>query len=427
MQICMITNTYLPHVGGVARSVNTFTQKYRERGHGTLVVAPSFPEARKSSDNVIRLPAIQNFNGSDFSVRLPIPGFLYEAMEEFKPDLVHSHHPFLLGDTAVRVARQWEVPLVFTHHTLYERYTHYVPFNSKVMRDLAIKLATSYANLCSLVIAPSESIAKLLHERGVTAPLEIVPTGVDVDFFQGGQGKRGRKKFQLGKEQLVIGHVGRLAYEKNLEYLSRAVSTFLTQNKTAVFLVVGDGQARPKMTDIFQEYGVSDRVLMPGKQSGTDLADAYRAMDLFVFASTSETQGMVVAEAMAAGLPVVALDAPGVREVLQDGRNGKLLPPKTEASSFANTLLELTLPEEPREHLQTMSQNALKTARSFDKDSCVDTMLGHYEQLLLHNDRVPGRASQEVWRRILNGIAAEWELLTQKANTLSASISDENE
>lgn len=425
MQICMITNTYLPHVGGVARSVHTFTEKYRERGHGTLVVTPSFPEARKSNDNVIRLPAIQNFNGSDFSVRLPIPGFLYEVMEDFKPDLVHSHHPFLLGDTAVRLARQWEVPLVFTHHTLYERYTHYVPFNSKVMRDLAIKLATSYANLCSLVIAPSDSIAKLLHLRGVTAPVEVVPTGVDVDFFQNGQRQRDRDKFHIAKDQLVIGHVGRLAHEKNLEYLSRAVSKFLTRNQKAVFLVVGDGQAKPKMNDIFQEYGITDRVLMPGKQSGTDLADAYRAMDLFVFASTSETQGMVVAEAMAAALPVVALDAPGVREVLKDDHNGKLLAPETETHAFANALEETTL-QKPPEHLQNMSQNALKTARKIDKDSCVDTMLGHYEKLLCHNDGIPGSASHEVWRRILNGIAAEWELLTQKANTLSASVSDEN-
>src|SRR3990172_3888517 len=127
MNIVMFTNTYTPHVGGVARSVEAFSGAYRRRGHRVLVVAPEFADQPQHEEDVVRIPAIQNFNGSDFSVVLPVPGSLDDVLDAFKPDIVHAHHPFLLGNTAVRVARFRELPLVFTHHTLYEQYTHYVP------------------------------------------------------------------------------------------------------------------------------------------------------------------------------------------------------------------------------------------------------------------------------------------------------------
>lgn len=130
MRIVMITNTYTPHVGGVARSVEAFTTAYRERGHEVLVVCPEFENAPEEGSGVVRVPAIQRFNGSDFSVVLMAPRWLRRKVEAFRPDLVHSHHPFLLGATAVRLARMLDVPLVFTHHTMYEHYTHYVPGDS---------------------------------------------------------------------------------------------------------------------------------------------------------------------------------------------------------------------------------------------------------------------------------------------------------
>ena len=424
MNICMMTNTYLPHVGGVARSVHSFTEKYRQRGHDTLVVAPTFPEARHGEPGVVRLPAIQNFNGSDFSVRLPIPGFLSDEIEGFQPSLVHSHHPFLVGDTAVRIARQWETPLVFTHHTLYERYTHYVPFDSSVMRDLAISLPTSYANLCSLVIAPSESISRLLKKRGVETPVEVVPTGVDVDFFQRGDRNRAREKYDIAPDRFVVGHVGRLAFEKNLEFLTRSVAEAIKESENAVFLVVGEGKARKKMEKIFADCRLDQRIIFTGKLSGEALADAYRAMDLFAFASTSETQGMVIAEAMAASLPVVALDGPGVREVVEDRTNGRLVHAEADAHAFATVIRELI--DRPREELDQTAAAALDTARKFDQDVCVDKMLGLYERLLTENARGPRPQVHEAWRRIMKGIAAEWELVTQKANTISASISEED-
>jgi 1,2-diacylglycerol 3-alpha-glucosyltransferase len=146
MKIAMFTNTYLPHVGGVARSVQTLEEACRAEGHEVRIVAPEF-EGAQPSPRVLRVPAIQNFNGSDFCVRLPFPNLVRDFMEEFQPDIIHSHHPFLLGDSALREGWKMKVPVVFTHHTLYERYTHYVPLDSEALKRMAVQLATDYCNL----------------------------------------------------------------------------------------------------------------------------------------------------------------------------------------------------------------------------------------------------------------------------------------
>src|SRR3954467_1297822 len=186
MKICMMTNTYLPHVGGVARSVSTFAEEFLREGHDVLVVAPQFdgkPLPPKAEAIVERVPSLRNFNGSEFSVRLPLATALSNRLDAFQADIIHAHHPFLLGDTALRVAMNKNVPIVFTHHTRYEDYTHYVPFDSEGLKEVAINLPTQFANLCDGVVAPSESIARLLRRRGVKSPMAVIPTGIDVAAF----------------------------------------------------------------------------------------------------------------------------------------------------------------------------------------------------------------------------------------------------
>src|SRR5688572_20475289 len=140
MNVVMMKNSSLAHVGGVARSVESFSAALREAGHKVMVVAPEFPDMSESETDVVRVPAIQRFNGSDFSVRLPVPGLLTDPLDRFQPDLIHAHHPFLLGDTALRVAAGRGVPLVFTHHTLYEEYTHYVSNESVALKRFVVDL-----------------------------------------------------------------------------------------------------------------------------------------------------------------------------------------------------------------------------------------------------------------------------------------------
>lgn len=407
MNIVMLTNTYTPHVGGVARSVETFTAEYRCCGHRVLVVAPEFDDMPRNETDVIRVPAIQNFNGSDFSVVLPVSGLLTDALDAFQPDLVHAHHSFLLGMTALRVARYRKLPLVFTHHTQYEQYTHYVLGGSPTLQRFIIELDTRYANLCDQVFAPSQSIAELLRERGVEAPVAVVPTGVNVEHFAQGDGPGFRKSLSIPENAFVTGHLGRLAPEKNLLFLAEAIAAFLKLEPRACFLLVGNGPLEADVRAIFEREGLSTRLYMAGTLESRQLVDAYHAMDVFAFSSKSETQGMVLTEAMAAGVPVVGLDAPGVREVIKNRRNGRLLHEES-TSAFASALQWVA--GLVRTEKQALKQCALDTAEEFSMSHSTATALTCYEALRAQA-LADHTTEDEQWEHVLHLIEAEWNIL----------------
>jgi glycosyltransferase involved in cell wall biosynthesis len=422
MKICMMTNTYLPHVGGVARSVSTFAEEYRKLKHRVLVVAPEFegkPLSRRAAAIVERVPAIQKFNGSDFSVRLPLAAGLSDRLDAFAADIIHAHHPFLLGDTALRIGANKNVPVIFTHHTRYEDYTHYMPLDSDALKEIAIRLSTEFANLCDGVIAPSQSIARLIKRRGVTVPIKVVPTGIDVQAFARGDGARFRKRFKLPANAFVVGHVGRLAPEKNLPYLAEAVALFVKRHPASRFLVVGGGPSEDVLHEKFRRHGISDRLVLAGKQTGRSLHDAYNAMDVFAFASFTETQGMVLAEAMAAGKPVIALNASGVREVVRHEKNGLLLPARTKAPDFAVQLERFYARPAWRKKL---SLAAKQTAEEFSKEHCAQLALMFYHQVR-HATRQQRQETEDTplgnW---LKRLGVEWDLIAQKAQALTAPV-----
>jgi glycosyltransferase involved in cell wall biosynthesis len=425
MKICMFTNTYLPHVGGVARSVDFFARDLRSFGHRVLVVAPTFPEdmgAAEDNEWVLRVPAVQNFNGSDFSVRIPLPFVISQRIDDFKPDILHSHHPFLMGDTALRIARRRDLGLVFTHHTLYEQYTHYVPLDSKPLQDFVVHLATCYSNFCDQVVAPSRSVARLIRRRGVERPIEDIPTGVDLDFFTQGSGRRFRKIHRIPEDAFVVGHLGRLAPEKNLAYLAAAVADFVSRHRQSRFLVVGSGPSVAEIHRIFDQQYLDRQLIMPGRQSGPNLSDAYNAMDLFVFSSLSETQGMVLVEAMAAGKPVIALDASGVREVVADGINGRLLAENTPIRDFADAIEDFF---KTAELADQWGRRALKTARNLSRTVCARRLEKLYRSVLAKRlARSEEQISDELipWDSVLEGIKVEWKLLTEKTTAAVSAL-----
>jgi glycosyltransferase involved in cell wall biosynthesis len=425
MKICMMTNTYLPHVGGVARSVSTFAEEFIRQGHEVLVVAPKFdgkPLPPSAEALVERVPSLKNFNGSEFSVRLPLAAALSNRLDAFQADIIHAHHPFLLGDTALRIAMNKNVPIVFTHHTRYEDYTHYVPF-STAMHEVAIQVATHFANLCDGVIAPSESIARMIRKRGVTRPIAVIPTGIDVQAFAAADGTRFRARMNIPPEALVIGHVGRLAPEKNLGYLAEAVARHLRREERARFLVVGDGPWRGELKAVFKHHGVADRLLLAGKRTGRVLREAYRAMDVFAFASQSETQGMVVAEAMAAGLPVVALDASGVREVVRNGENGALLSAHAEPEEFAQALARLCDNAELR---RTRSEGARKTAARFSREQSARRALAFYDEIRRATRERRRLHQLHPWAALITRLGLEWDLLATRTQTVAAAVFGEH-
>jgi glycosyltransferase involved in cell wall biosynthesis len=411
----MFTNTYFPHVGGVAESIRRLAEDCRAQGHAVCVVTPEYPGSPENEEDVIRVPALQNFNGSDFSVSLPAPFLLSKALDAFQPDIIHAHHPYLVGDTALRVSAHRNLPLVLTYHTIYEEYTHYVPVDSPQFKRFVIELTSGFANLCDHIIAPSQGVAEILYERHITTPVTVIPTGLDIERFAHGDGLSIRHQYNIPREAFLVGHVGRLAPEKNLIFLSKAVAQFLRQHEHAYFLVVGWGKSRSDMEELFQQAGVRDRVHFADVQRDQALVDHYHAMDVFAFASKTETQGMVLTEAMAAGNPVVALDATGVGDVVEDRKNGRLLQQET-PEEFCRALEEfLTLPQMA---WQEKRQAAEKTARKFSRESSFTKIIDVYSALQRGAQRGRG-LEDDTWDALLRSVKQEWEIWS---NRVSAGI-----
>lgn len=420
MNILMVTNTFTPHVGGVARSVQSYCDAFRQLGHQVLVIAPHFPGAPERETNVLRFPAIEHFNHSDFSVPLPAPVGLHRTLERFAPDIVHAHHPFLLGHTALRTAAERQLPILFTHHTMYERYTHYLPIDSERVRRFAIELAVGYCNLCDTVVAPSTTLAECLRERGVHRPIEVIPTGIDPAPFARADGAAFRREAGIPAEAFLFGYLGRMSPEKNLAFLARVLVDFLGRHPEVRFLTAGEGAAREEVRKIFADHDLAGRLHQIGVLDRPTLAAAYRAMDGFVFASQSETQGMVLAEAMAAGTPVIAVSAPGVRDIVRDKINGRLLAAE-DAEQFGAALAWLrSLPPAEREGLR---KGAQATAREFSMARSAERMLNLYTRLIAAHDQ--GAPEHRRWTMARHRMEEEWKILHSITRALAEALRTE--
>lgn len=412
MNIAMFTNLYLPLVGGIQRSIATFKHEFEQAGHRVLVVTPLVEGRSLKDSSVIEVPAIQNFNGSDFPVAIPLAGYLAKTLDDFAPDLVHSHHPFLLGDTAVRAARKRSCPLVFTYHTMWEHYLHYVPADSPAMKTFVKRMAAEYCNLCDQVIAPCESIATILRNRAVTTPIAAIPTGIDTDRFSDGDGGRLRERLGIEPDAFVAGYIGRLGPEKNLLVVARALAQLCEEKADAQALIVGTGEVAPELRTVFEQAGLRDRLHMPGVLENQDLVDAYHALDVFAFASQSETQGLVLAEAMAAGRPVIAIDAAGARDIIVDGSNGRLLM-EEDSAALAAALRDVA--EMPTEEVERMRQAAAETGARLSSANCAARALELYKRLVQQN-AAQHQQAENAWSRSLKLLEAEWNLWTSRAS-----------
>jgi len=409
MNILMFTNTYTPYTGGVAQSVLRFANACRKHGHQVMIVAPEFHGVPSAEKHVIRFPALCNLSEGNFSVPVPVPGVISASVKAFAPDIVHSHHPFLLGDTALRIAAAYNIPVVFTHHTMYENYTHYIPGDSKRLKRFVIEMVGGYCNLCDAVIAPSQTIADLLASRGINVPIHVIATGVDTDIFSREDNNKAsfRKRLKIPSDTFVVGHVGRLAPEKNLAFLAEAVARFLIRYPDACFLVAGAGPSEKAIKTIFRDYGLSSRLYLLGVLASEELIEAYHTMDVFVFSSHLETQGIVLIEAMAAGTPVVALDAPGVREVVVDRRNGRLLleeDPETFVAAIG--WIYGMYPE----HKEKLKKEILKTVQEFSMPQVTSRLLALY-QSMIHSKSGWRDIDSGSWASARRRIEKEWEIL----------------
>ncbi|HUG38497.1 MAG TPA: glycosyltransferase [Candidatus Limnocylindrales bacterium] len=378
MRVALFTNNYLPFRGGVTTSVETLRRGLEGLGHRAWVFAPASREPFADPPGTFRYPSLPAPTYPGFSLPIPVSRRLARMVGELQPDVIHAHHPFLLGLTARRLARRLGVPLVFTYHTRYEKYAHYVPGPEPLVARLAVWLSCRFAAGADLVVAPSAHIATMLAERGVTAPIAVVPTGVPLDRFRAGDREEARRRLGLPPRAPLCLYVGRLDREKSVDRVIDAFGLIASALPDAWLFLVGQGSHGAPLARRAAASPASHRIRFHGGLAQEALPPYYQAADLFLFASETETQGLVLAEAHACGLPAVAVRASGVEEVVSDGETGVLTKP--DAGELADAAIALLIDGDRRRAMAVTARR--RAEREFSAQGQVEAMVSHYVRLL---------------------------------------------
>ncbi|MGB9885802.1 MAG: glycosyltransferase family 4 protein [Moorellales bacterium] len=378
LAIGFFTDSFRPYTSGVVRSIETFTHHLRRQGHRVYIFAPGYPNA-PPEEGVFRFASLPAVTQRDFRLAVPLSWSLGSTVRRLKLDVIHVHSPFLLGSLGAEAARRHGLPLVFTYHTLYDQYVHYVPFIPELSRRLVRQYTRRFCNRCDLVIAPTTQIAELLRRQGVRTPLAVVPTGIELDRFRQGDRNRLRQRYALPPEVKILLYVGRLGKEKNLRFLLESFARLrrLPDLPPLRLVLVGGGNAEEETKRLAAELGVADQTIFTGTLPPEEVVHCYAGADLFVFASVTETQGLVLAEAKAAGLPVVAVDAAGVRDMVHSGVDGYLTAPSLD--EFTSRVAELLRDENRR---ATMARQAQVTVEEFAAERTAQRLAEHYRHLV---------------------------------------------
>jgi 1,2-diacylglycerol 3-alpha-glucosyltransferase len=379
MHIANFTNTYLPVVSGVVRSVRSFRDELTRQGHNVFIFAQEHAEHVDDDPFIFRYPSLSLPIGMDIPAAIPLSPFMDRLFPTLKLDVIHTHHPFLLGQTAATKAQELNLPLVFTFHTQYREYTHYVPFSADTVQNF-LKNAVDhwlqdFMRRCQHIIIPSESMREILiTQYGLKDNFTVIPTGIDLEAYRTASGEKIRKRRHWENNTVMIS-VGRLAPEKNWPFLLQAAALVLKDFPQFRLALIGDGPEKKNLEALAKELGIAKRVTFLGAISFADIPDYMKAANLFGFASITETQGLATLEAMAAGLPVVAVDASGTRDILKHGQQGYLVDNSPEALAAGIKKL-LASPE----RMQRFAEAACKKAQTFNIQGLTEKLLDVYEQ-----------------------------------------------
>jgi len=373
MRIGIYTNAYHPIISGVVNCIDLFRKGLKARGHQVFIFAPRFPGFREPHAGIMRYPSLSLTSKVKFPVAIPYARHIESILPRLHLDLIHSHHPLVMGEAGARVARQLGIPLVYTFHTQVEQYTHYVPFNQALLKRMARHMVRKYTQKCSLILCPGRSILELLREYGITQPVHWFPNAIDLSAFSGRNPTGVRERYGLNPHQRVLLYVGRMGQEKNLPFMLQSFVELADRFPDIVLMVVGEGPELGNLKSLAASLGLTKRVIFTGRVEYPDIPPYYAASHLFLMTSLTEVKPLVLLEAMASGLPVVAVSAAGTSDTITDGHDGLLTPHQREAYVAAVA----SLLESP-DRWGTMRTQALATAGEYSLDLLSDKLLEHY-------------------------------------------------
>lgn len=376
LSVALFSDSALPILNGVSISIDALVRELRSRGHSVHVFTTSYPGHTDEDPNTHRFRSIRTPWTMDYP--LAVPPF-YPMLREFRKqefDLIHTHTPFTVGFVGLRWAESHEVPIVSTYHTNYDKYAYYMPLTPK--RYLRYKIAKHlnfYYSSVQHVVTPSEASRRWLLRHSVKTPISVIPTGVPAPKMI----DRSDARSALGilPEQRIVLYAGRIAKEKNIGVLLSAMQAAFKRDPDLFLMVVGDGPAREEYSLLARKLGIGDRVKFVGFVPRSDVDAYYAAADLFAFSSMTETQGLVVVEAMSYGLPALVVQGGGAGEAVRDGENGYLV--RNDPNEFAEQVLNVLSDDVLYSKL---SDGAKATGREYTVPRMADRVLDVYQLVL---------------------------------------------
>jgi glycosyltransferase involved in cell wall biosynthesis len=381
MHVLMISDVYFPRINGVSTSIQTLRRELLGLGHRVTLIAPRYATDTDDEAGIVRLAS--RAVPRDPEDRLMRWGHLMRAGRGLAGegvDIVHIHTPFLAHYAGVRVARDLGVPVVETYHTLFEEYFHhYLSFVPRPWLAAATRsLSRAQCRAVDALISPSSPMKDMLERYGIATPTHVIPTGLELADFASGDGAAFRARHGIAPDRPVLVFVGRVAFEKNIGFLLHAVAAVRETFPDVLLVIAGEGPALQHLQRQAAHLGIGDNVLFVGYLArGEALNSCYRAGNAFIFASRTETQGLVLLEAMALGVPVVSTAVMGTRDVLKDGE-GCLIAPDN-AEGFVETVLRLLRDHTLRE---TLSRSAVQYVRQWSAAAMAGKILHCYRETI---------------------------------------------
>jgi 1,2-diacylglycerol 3-alpha-glucosyltransferase len=376
LRIAVVTNNYLPYSGGVVSSIMAFTAELKRQGHEVLLITLDFGVSQQADDPAVRrvyCPIKFRYKKNYMAIPWRANAQVYALLKVFNPDVIHSQHPFLLGNAARRAARKLRVPITFTYHTVYQDYAHYVPLPAWLVKPLITRWVNRYASSVNQVITPSRAVEHYLHNAGVQTQKAFICSGLQAQFVPKQQPRKERvagKPFEL----LVV---SRFVPEKNIGFVLDLFADLERRFPSDYALtLIGYGQDfEPLRAYAYEQLRLPvSRVKFIHQPDKAVIAQAYCSADLFVFSSLTDVQPLVLVEAMAGATPIVALAGAG-RAMIQHGYNGFIVP---DAQEMIQTIIRIAHDKELHQQLQN---NAWQTAQDFTPERATQRLVAAYEQM----------------------------------------------
>lgn len=379
LTIGFFSDTYAPQINGVTTLLQILDRLLTRRGHRVVIFAPSYERSGPGTEDgkVFRFPALKFAFHKESRLTIPYHQEAWRVFQEL--DVIHSHTPFSLGVLGIHVARKQGIPHLHTYHTLFTEYLHYLPRMLRPTPKMVRSISAAFCNRCDAVTVPSTPMVGELRSYDVRVPIYLLPFGMDLEDFSQAAGTDLRRDHAISRDERVLLCAGRLAREKNVSFVLRAFERVRERLPGVRLVIVGDGPARAELEREAEALDLFPDVIFTGYLPWRTLIDYYKGADLFVYASVTETQGIVFMEALASGLPIVAVGAMGALEAVDHGVTGLLMDEDADEREFAAAVLSL-LRDEAR--LREMGCAALERAKRMSIQRSVERLLHAYRELI---------------------------------------------